>query len=686
MSEPEEVILDGAHHATTTIASLWRRHMGTEGTPEVRLTDVKHRLELLTRAVFGTTPPIGVAEPPAVPNWFGRVALRIPNHMVRKHAVAWTDGMRIRLPATLDAPDGEEEAIARYRAWTMSLAARCRRGTPDFLSTLETDGPGPHGRLVRDLFLLSEAVSSDRDVARDLPGLRSDLSAARRYSLAKRPHARVLTGPEEQVERIVAEALASDPTDGPSTVPHAQTPSDSLAWATTMAAELESRYGDDGKNARYRGIPPVEAWGIVEPLPDAALKLREAGIDPLEEDETDRSNRIRTLSRRPRIRQAPEDEDDDQVGMWMVQIDDPQESVEDPMGLQRPTDRDDDADPGDLADSLSELPEARVVPVPGTPKEILASDDPPERTTMTAGGVPNAVGISYPEWDYRVEQYLPGRAIVRARTAPEGDAAWADAALKQHGREVRRVRRQFERLRPNRTRLGRQTDGPDIDLGAYVTAYADRKAGHALEDRLYEEVRPARRDLSILLLVDVSGSTDSWVADTRRIVDVEKEALLLVCEALDALGDPYGVLAFSGEGPRGVSVATVKGFDERNGRQVRARISALEPDRFTRTGAAIRHATAQLGARSSRHRLLLVLSDGKPNDIDLYEGRYGIEDTRQAVAEARLEGLDAFCVTVDRHAPEYLPRIFGPTGYAVLRHAAKLPGVLVEVVRLLLRS
>lgn len=686
MSEPEEVILDGAHHATTTIASLWRRHIGTPGTPEVRLTDVRHRLELLTRAVFGTTPPIGVAEPPAVPNWFGRVALRIPRHLVRKHAVAWTDGMRIRLPATLDASDGEAETIARYRGWAMSLAARCHRGTPDFLTRLDGESQGADGRLVRDLFLLSEAVSSDRQVTRDLPGLRSDLAAARRSSLAGRPHARVLTGAESQVERFFVTALESDPADEPATVPHAPTPSDSLAWATTTAAELESRFGDDRGSARYRGIPPVEAWGIVEPLPDAALKLREAGIDPLEEEDADRSDRIRTLTRRPRIRQAPEDEDDDQVGMWMVQIDDPQESVEDPMGLQRPTDRDDDADPGDLADSLSELPEARIVPVPGTPKEVLASEDPPERTTLTAGSVPHPVGISYPEWDYRVERYLPGQVVVRPGVAREGDVAWADAALKQHGREVQRVRRQFERLRPHRTRLGRQTDGPDIDLGAYVTAYADRKAGQALDDRLYEEVRPARRDLSILLLVDVSGSTDSWVADTRRIVDVEKEALLLVCEALDALGDPYGVLAFSGEGPRGVSVTTVKGFEERNGRQVRSRISALEPDRFTRTGAAIRHATARLAARPSRHRLLLVLSDGKPNDIDLYEGRYGIEDTRQAVAEARLEGLDAFCVTVDRHAPEYLPRIFGPTGYAMLRHATKLPGVLVEVVRLLLRN
>src|SRR5690606_16993306 len=404
-----------------------------------------------------------------------------------------------------------------------------------------------------------------------------------------------------------------------------------------------------------------------------------------EEDGPLDPGRVRTLVRRPRVRQAPEDEDDDKLGMWMVQIDDPQESVEDPMGLQRPTDRDDDADAGDLADSLSELPEARLVPVPGTPKEVLASEDPPGGAVGASDPTHVRVGVTYPEWDWRIERYHERHVVVREREATSGDLAWADQALARYGREVRRIRHQFERLRPQRVRLGRQADGPDIDLGGYVTHYADRRAGHRADDRLYEEVRPSRRDLSILLLVDVSGSTDSWVADTRRIVDVEKEALLLVCEALDALGDAFAVTAFSGEGPRGVSVSTVKAFHERSGPAVRRRIAALEPDRFTRTGAAIRHATAALCAQSTRHRLLLLLSDGKPNDVDVYEGRYGIEDPRQAGAAARLEGIDAFCVTVDRQAPVYLSRIFGPSGYAVLRHAATLPQVLVDVGRMLLR-
>ena len=217
-----------------------------------------------------------------------------------------------------------------------------------------------------------------------------------------------------------------------------------------------------------------------------------------------------------------------------------------------------------------------------------------------------------------------------------------------------------------------------------MAALADWRAHRPGNDRLYIDARPAQRDLAIALLVDVSASTDSWVAGTLRIIDVEKQSLVVLLEALDALGDRHAALAFSGEGPRDVRVTTVKDFDEPVGLEVRRRVAALEPDGYTRAGAAIRHASALLARQAARHRLLLVLSDGKPNDVDRYQGRYGLEDTRQAVAEARLSGLVPFCLTVDREAPAYMPAVFGPRGYALLRRQELLPGVLVEVVRRLL--
>jgi nitric oxide reductase NorD protein len=188
------------------------------------------------------------------------------------------------------------------------------------------------------------------------------------------------------------------------------------------------------------------------------------------------------------------------------------------------------------------------------------------------------------------------------------------------------------------------------------------------------------------VVADVSASTDAWVAGRLRIVDVEKEALVVLLEALAALGDRHAMLAFAGQGPGAVDVLTVKAFDEDSGRVAQRRIAALEPDGYTRVGAALRHATALLGRERARHRLLLLISDGKPNDVDEYAGRYGIEDTRRAVAEARVQGLVPFCLTVDRAAPAYLPAVFGPRGYAVLSRPEMLPAALVEVLRSLVTA
>lgn len=676
MSEPEDVILDGAYLATGFVASLWSRRRAVP--EEVALAEVRPRLELLVAALYGKAPPITVAEPPARPTLFGRWARGIPRHLVDLRALASTDGTRLRLPRTLEALDGEEAAFREYRLLAVQQAARLGRGTPTPLREIGDD------RLVRDLYLLAEAAAVDRGLAAELPGWVPQLCAARAAALAGRGALKRPTEPEQAVERLVRILLAAHPAEVPEEFRVSGdppgTPAESLVWAADRAAEIRALAG------RYRGVPLVGLWGRVDPPGAEAVVHGRGGAGPDDEAKMPSPERVRTMQRRPRIREEREGEEDAQMGMWMIQTDDPQEHVEDPMGLQRPTDRDDEADPGDLADSLSELAEARLVPVPGSPTEVLACEDPPERRAEWHDGMPRRVGIAYPEWDWRIEAYHTGRAVVRLGEAPLGERRWADEVLSRRAREIEQVRRHFERLRPRRVRLGRQPDGDDIDLDAYVTAYTDRRAGGAVDDRLYEAVRHERRDLAITLLVDVSGSTDSWVTGQRRIVDVEKEALLLVCEALDALGDRYNVLAFSGEGPDSVSIATVKDFEERNGGAVRRRIAGLEPDRYTRIGAALRHATALLCREAAAHRLLLVLSDGKPNDVDLYEGRYGIEDARQAIAEARLQAVHTFCLTVDRHAPTYLQRIFGPGGYSILRDATRLPQVLIDVMRQLLKG
>ncbi|WP_460890903.1 nitric oxide reductase activation protein NorD, partial [Ramlibacter alkalitolerans] len=394
------------------------------------------------------------------------------------------------------------------------------------------------------------------------------------------------------------------------------------------------------------------------------------------------------LARSPRVREAAEDEDERQPGAWMVQTAQPHEAAEDPMGLQRPTDRQADTAAEDFAEALSELPEARLVSTPGRPREVLLSDEPVSAAQRPAAPPGAATGsvLHYPEWDWRSGAYRHPGAQVLLQPAAEGSAEWVARTLAAHAAMLHQIRRRFELLRARRTTLRRQLDGDAPDLDAWIEARADLRAGLPLDQRLYQHERRARRDLAIVILVDVSGSTDAWVSGGRRIVDVEREALLLVCVALEGLGDPYEVLAFSGEGPAGVVVRPIKGFAEPYAAPVAARIAGLEPEHYTRAGAAMRHAIASLAARPASHRLLLLLSDGKPNDVDEYEGRYGVEDMRQAVVEARLQGIAPFCLTVDSRAADYIPAIFGPRHYAWLPRPDLLPAALLEWLRRLVTA
>jgi nitric oxide reductase NorD protein len=298
--------------------------------------------------------------------------------------------------------------------------------------------------------------------------------------------------------------------------------------------------------------------------------------------------------------------------------------------------------------------------------------------TTEAAAAPVTATLRYPEWDHRRRAYLPAHCAVLARPASEEGEDWRPDA--QARRQIRLVRRQFEALRPKREILRAQVDGNEFDMDALVRSRVDLLTSGMGSDRIWLDARSRARDLATLLLVDSSLSTDAWV-EGRRVLDVEKEALTALAYGLEACGDPFAIQTFSSRTRREVRVESIKGFDERIGEPVRKRIAALRPGQYTRMGAAIRHAASELSVRPERHRLLLLLSDGKPNDLDHYEGRYGVEDTRKAVLEARGKGLSVFAVTVDRRAESYVPFIFGRGGYAMVGHLGRLPEALAGIYR-----
>jgi len=665
MAEPEDLILDGAYMASRLVRDVWRRYTPPAADGALRLADVRVRLELFLNALFESPIPVSAAELAAPVSWLARLAGRGGN--ARAYAVPGTDGCRIFLPDELDVPDRIEASVQRYLLLAVEQAVRVVRGSTSIALAIDRSD-------VRDWFAIADAAAVDDWVVRYATGLIPLLRDARRNALMER------TGPlprddrERAVESAVRRFLASDPGERLANVPLFANAADAGDWARRTA-------GADHR--RYRSMTGVWYWGRARAVLAGIAGSSWYG----EEREPERAApRVADMRRRPRIREAAEDEDDRGTGTWVIRPDEPQESVEDPFGLQRPIDRAHDVDPESLGDSLSELPDARVVRTPGQAKEILRSGDELPRTRREFSVAETTPSVmSFPEWDYRSGSYrIPG-AIVREVVPQLGDRDWAQRVLTRHRRLVWRVRTRFERLRPRRIRIGRQAEGPELDVAEYVRAAADFQAGVIADDRLYLDVRPGRRELSVALLVDLSASTDSWVSGHQRIIDVEKDALLVVCEALGALGDRYAIFAFAGESAESVKIVPVKRFSDRADDLERQRIAALESDGYTRMGAAIRYTTAALRNEFTDRRLLLILSDGKPNDVDAYEGPYGVEDARQAVAEARIQNVDVFCVTVDREAPRYAPRIFGRTGFTVLRRPDQLPEVLVDVLRRLIR-
>ena len=292
-------------------------------------------------------------------------------------------------------------------------------------------------------------------------------------------------------------------------------------------------------------------------------------------------------------------------------------------------------------------------------------------------------GLLLPEWDWKRQALLPDRCHVVTLTSENAPPCPLPPQL---SRTAKQLRSQFQALAPAKVWHRAQADGQDIDLDAYLRFVADRRAGREVcPGNLYRDLRSGDRDLSCLLLADLSLSTDSWIDDAHRIIDVIRDSLFLFGECLHATGDRFSLYGFSTRKRDPIRVHVIKRFDEAYGSATRGRINAIRPGYYTRLGAGIRYAARQLIDAGCGKRLLLVLTDGKPNDLDQYEGRYGIEDTRHAVIAARQAGLIPFCVTIDRKGNDYLPHIFGRGDYVVIHDPRRLPRELPRLYARLTR-
>ncbi|HTK46593.1 MAG TPA: VWA domain-containing protein [Gemmatimonadaceae bacterium] len=605
------------------VATPVRRWRARSSASTLALHDVARRIELTLVAMYGT--PVRIAP------------------------ITTATDADVALPASLDARAGRDDAVARYRLLAMLQASRRARGG-DALAPV--DDP-----LARDLFLLAETAAAERDVLARTHTLGAVLGALHFAELAGRPAPFRLTPPERRVETLLRTLLASPVTQPPEEVPACDSAADSRAWAERTAQRIR---GEPGGLAPYQPRNPLGLWGLAwsRRLAPPEVQLGGGGAGT----SADSSAQSRATGERGTRQGNP-----DASGEGAIS-----DSGDGGRSSAGPSDEGDavaagGTATGDASNAASD-DAARADPFPRDARRVDDDRPPPD-------------GIGYPEWDTYAQRFRPGGATVSSRAATVGDGAWADEVLREHAPLVRQVRERFAPLRSRRLRLRRQRAGDELDLEACVAALADRRVGIVPSDRLYRIVRPARHTLAILLLADTSGSTGTRLDDGRTVLDVERMTLLLAGEALATMGDPYAMLAFSGAGRHGVQVRTLKGFGEHDADIVRRRISALAPRDNTRLGAAVRHAAAVLRAQPAERRILLLLSDGKPNDVDLYQGTFAVEDSRRALLDARADGTYTFCLTVEQDEQDYLPRLFGETGYRILASPQQLPEALLGVVR-----
>lgn len=553
------------------------------------------------------------------------------------------DGEALRLPDKIDCFPHRDANTALY-LWLASAA-------------VFTDPPSSEDDpLHADIRILQAAQRMTRLALTECPGLRrvyAGLSSATRQ--LRKP--RLLPRTEAAVEVAILHLLGDAP------------PKDGLALAIAsavhgQASDLTALRAPRG----YRPFMPVPVWPDLRELAERQRVTRED--ENPEDGQSSEANEERIFKAKRRSADQAARKDSLVLHKFEAIF-----SWAEFLNLNRRIEDNDEDTAKKAADDQEEISLTQV-PQKAKARLRLHLDLSPEEAEFER----LAGRYVYPEWDHRKKDYLPDYCRVLASPAEAAEQIPEFLECSRTRRRIRNVRRQFEALMPKRVQLTRQIDGEDIDIEAAVEARVELVATGEHSDRVYRSSRSQERDLAISILLDASRSTESSVAG-RQVIDIAREALIALAWGLDSCGDETSIQAFSSLRRNRVFMQSCKTFDEPMGTRVEARISGLRPGHYTRLGAAVRHVSMELAERPKQRRLLLVLTDGKPNDLDHYEGRHGIEDTHMAVREARRRGQSVFGVTIDSKAQAAFGRIFGRGGFVVIPHPEKLTAALPQLYR-----
>lgn len=574
----------------------------------------------------------------------------------------------------------------------------------------------PQPALARDLFNILEGHRIDSAIRRAYPGIRRDMDAIQTASAGRRPELAALPESQAVVEALLQHSLglSAEVADLP---PATQTligraigmmttledPEARVAEAASLTGQIyiliEEHLADP---TRRTGEQPPDGEAADQPeQPEAQDAPPVSGGDQDEEYQPLELPPFMTPVMEEMVRpetdapakRAVDQADEQQRGE--TESGEEQETPGDQKGMNTSEVQVGQGDPEDMAQSTSSEGEDEAPPGTAEGRTDDAEGGGSDSPTQTGlGDVPQVepeaieedLGervFQYDEWDYKIEDYRPGWCTLTEHRQTRTQEGFVAATFHEFGGIVTQIRRNFQLMRPERLRKMRyQEDGDDLDTDGLVEYVVDRKARVAPAGRVYIKRDKKDRDVTTAFVVDMSSSTDRKIDGRKRIIDIEKEALLLMCEALEAIRDEYAIYGFSGSGRDDAQFYVVKELGERYDDRVKGRIGGIYSRQKTRMGPALRHATRRLAAADSQVKLMILLTDGKPYDSDTYQDNtYAQEDTKMALREARREKIHLFCVTVDKEGADYLPHMYSDANFVIIDDVRTLPQKLPQLYR-----
>jgi len=281
----------------------------------------------------------------------------------------------------------------------------------------------------------------------------------------------------------------------------------------------------------------------------------------------------------------------------------------------------------------------------------------------------------YPEWDYATTSFKPDWVSVYEAVHPSGSTADVDAILDKHAQLAKRLKKLLDLLKPqNYVRQRYQEEGSELDLDVAIRSLIDYKSGAQPDPRINMNHKHDGRDISVMILLDLSESlNDIPDGAEQSILQLSQEAVSLLAWTIEQLGDNYAIAGFHSDTRHNVRYYHIKGYSEKFDDTVKSRISAMQAGFSTRMGSAIRHASHYLEAQKTDKKVMLILTDGEPSDIDVDDDDYLIRDTKKAVDELSSKGMHSYCISLDKKADDYIQDIFGAGGYTVIDNVEKLP-------------